>query len=509
MSLPEFKFNMRLKQGSPFGVTPNSYVNIYEVDSVEIINSGSDVPDTASISVENISTQNVAPREGNSENAGYPNEYTEYKPLIGESTTTLQQYRGLVSLVSGVSFTANKNATFNLTINSGQVVNVAVINRGLYYGIGTKTETFSLPYRAWPGNSTGNLDAALSADGGYFEGAPIEVVMNAHYESEGYGNETIFNDTEIKNLVGLGGTGRLQVFRKTKPPQVGRQHPKKMEIRQVAVFPYDLATKTIRADAAPSSGAGKDFIEKVRYFDTNARIYGSAPPELSLTNSSIESMSSSPIPIPHDGSNQGLRLEELPVMPIENFDKNENFVIVQKADGSMRKMKFANAIPVQSSNGINFLKKSVRIVEQKLTAATEQYTMETLLRMGLNNVGSNGGTLLQGVAQAISDNDVEQVNVSAHLKDGQIGLPESATFVLVTIGVGYSNDASQGFAGGNCPYFDGIIGNNFRFSLSRGSGRQTPISKQILAPLTSSGRFTMLLAGRGSGNIIVDLHGYG
>ena len=31
MSLPEFKFNMRLKQGSPFGVTPNSYVNIYEV----------------------------------------------------------------------------------------------------------------------------------------------------------------------------------------------------------------------------------------------------------------------------------------------------------------------------------------------------------------------------------------------------------------------------------------------------------------------------------------------
>ena len=77
MSLPEFKFNMRLKQGSPFGVTPNSYVNIYEVDSVEIINSGSDVPNTASISVENLSTQNVSPRQGYSENAGYPNEYPQ------------------------------------------------------------------------------------------------------------------------------------------------------------------------------------------------------------------------------------------------------------------------------------------------------------------------------------------------------------------------------------------------------------------------------------------------
>ena len=474
MSLPEFKFNMRLKQGSPFGVTPNSYVNIYEVDSVEIINSGSDVPNTASISVENLSTQNVSPRQGNSENAGYPNEYTQYKPLIDESTSALQQYQGLVSLISGVSFTTNKNATFNLTINSGRVVNVTVINRGLYYGAGTKTSTVAFPYRAWPGNSSGNLNAALSADGGYFEGAPIEVVMNAHYESAGYGNENIFNVKETKNLVGLQGSGSLEVKRRTKPPQVGRQYPKPMALRTVASFPYNLATKTINADAAPSSGAGKDFIEKVRYFDANARIYGAAPPELSLTSSSLSTMSSTTIPTPTDPSNQGLRLEELPVMPIENFDKNENFVIVQKADGSMRKMKFKDAVPAQSSNGINFLEKSIRIIEEKTEAQTEQYS------------------------------------VSASLKNTQIGVPESAKFVLVTIGVGYNtNSPGTGFSSGLYPYCDAIIGNLFHFALSRGSGRQTPISKQILAPITSSGRFNMLMSARGTGHIIVDLHGYG
>ncbi len=474
MSLPEFKFNMRLKQGSPFGVTPDAYVNIYEVDSVQIMNSGSNVPNTASISVENLSTQNVSPRQGNSANAGYPNEYTQYKPLIGESTSALQQYQGLVSLLSGVSFTTNENATFNLTVNSGQIVNVTVINRGLYYGVGIKTQTFSLPYRTWPGNSSGNLNAALSADGGYFEGAPIEVIMNAHYESEGYGNQTIFNDTEIQNLLGLEGSGSLEVKRRTKPPQVGKQYPQPMALRTVASFPYNLTTKTINADAAPSSGAGKDFIEKIRYFNTNARIYGSAPPELSLTSASLSTMSSTTITVPTDPNNQGLKLDELPVMPIENFDKNENFVIVQKADGSMRKMKFKDAIPSQSSNGINFLEKSIRIIEEETKAQSEQYS------------------------------------VSASLKNTQIGVPESAKFVLVTIGVGYNaNNPGSGFSAGNYPYCDAIIGNHFHFALSRGSGRQTPISKQILAPITSSGRFNMLMSARGTGHIIVDLHGYG
>ena len=472
MSLPSFRFNMRLKEGSPFGVEVDQYINIYEVDSVDVINPGSDVPSSASITLENMSTANTDPRKGNSENVGYPNEFTSYRPLIGQSPTTLQTYRGLVSLLSGVSFNTNINASFNLNISSGQITSVDVLNRGLYYGIGKKIKNFGLPYRSWTGDSVGNLDSVLTLDGGYFEGAPIEVVMNVAYSNQGRGNQKKFEDEARENLIGLSGSGSLIVHRHVSAERNNR--PVKVV---AASFPFNLATKTLNAGAEPAGGDPADYVKSVRYFSPNSSIYGAVPPTLGLTHQSLQTMSPTPVTLPTDPRNQGLRLHELPILPAERFDGSENFVIVQRADGSMRKMKFNQAIPPQATSGITFLEKSVRIVKDKLKIGAE-----------------------------------EPFNITVDLKaetNGASLVPQFAKFVLVTIFVGFNPDQPDSTSGSHYPLADAVIGGHFEFMLSRGSGRQTPISKQILAPLTSSGKFVVRMAARGNGHFIVDLHGYG
>ena len=44
---------------------------------------------------------------------------------------------------------------------------------------GTSTSSFNGPWRVWPGNFAGNIDSALSSDGGYSPGDPIELQVVA------------------------------------------------------------------------------------------------------------------------------------------------------------------------------------------------------------------------------------------------------------------------------------------------------------------------------------------
>lgn len=455
-SLPKFQFTMGLH--AQVGVTPTIYVNIWKVTNVEIIDAGSGIQSSAFVQLENLSTVYHAPGAGGSAEVGYPNNFNFRRPIIGE--TSLNHLTG-TGRNQGVFSNSSKNATFNITVNpSTQTVSgISLQNGGFYYGIGQATQGVSTDWRSWVGNSTGNLNATLSSDGGYFVGLPAELKINdREYENIAgkrarFPNFQFVNDIFTYNFLGKDTTGKITRGTAPYTPPKSRN--------QVGGYTftadYNLSTATVSADAGSATTEG---VIEARFNSPSATVYGITAPVLGLTSSSKNSMFSQPS-TPTPDPDKGLKIYELPEINAEEFDKTDNFVIVQKPDGQLFKMDAFPFSAVQGVDGIEFFDKEILFEQVALTAQAENY------------------------------------DIPAHDLSGFV--PDSANFAIITIEVG----------GGNYPYVSATIGGCFTYKVSRGTGRNTPKSSQIFAPLVNGRLLITNVEARATGSLIIRLHGYG
>lgn len=454
-SLPKFQFTMGLH--AQVGITPTMYVNVWKVTNVEIVDAGSGIQSSAFVQLENLSTVYHAPGAGGSAELGYPNNFNFRRPIIGE--TSLSHLTG-TGRNQGVFSNSSKNATFNITVNpSTQTVSgISLQNGGFYYGIGQATQGVSTDWRSWVGNSTGNLNTTLSSDGGYFVGLPAELKINDREYKDVSGNRSRFsnwqyvNDIFTYNFLDKAATGKI-----TRGVAEHQNRNRQTVGGYTFTADYNLSTATVSADAGSATTEG---IIEARFNSPSATVYGITAPVLGLTSSSKNSMFSQPS-TPTPDPDKGLKIYELPEINAEEFDKTDNFVIVQKPDGQLFKMDAFPFSAVQGVDGIEFFDKEIIFEQVTLSGQAENY------------------------------------DIPAHDLSGFV--PDSANFAIITIEVG----------GGNYPYVSATIGGCFTYKVSRGTGRNTPKSSQIFAPLVNGRLLITNVEARATGSLIIRLHGYG
>lgn len=449
--LPQFEFTMGLH--AQVGVTPTIYVNVWKVTNVEIIDAGEGINSGAFVQLKNLSTVYHAPGTGGSAEVGYPNTFNFRRPIIGETSLTHLTGTGRNQ---GVFSNSSKDAVFNLIVSNGSISGISIQNHGFYYGVGQETQGVVTDWRLWSGNSAGNLNTTLIADGGYFEGLPAELKINdqeykdiSHHKSRG-SNFQFVNDIFTYNFLGKPTTGKI-----TRGVAQYQNRNRQTVGGYTFSADYNLSTKTVSADAGTTTTEG---IIEARFNSPSAMVYGIIAPAVGLTETSKNSMFTQvSLPAPTDG----LKVYQLPEISAEDFDKKDRNIIVQKPNGQLFKM---NAFPfssIQGVDGIEFFEKE--IIFDKITLSSQ----------------------------------AENYDIPAHDLTGFI--PDSAKFAIVTIEIG----------GGYYPYVSCTLGNCFTYKVARGTGRNSPRSNQVFVPLVDGRLFITNVEARATGSLTIKLHGYG
>ena len=182
----------------------------------------------------------------------------------------------------------------------------------------------------------------------------------------------------------------------------------------------------------------------------------------SASKNSMFTQPSEPTPDP----DKGLKIYELPETSVEEFDRTNRFVIVQRPDGQLFKMSVSTlSSSSQGVDGIEFFDKEI---------------------------------ILDSIT--INSSKLKNLDIPAYdLRDFDV--PDSANFAIITIEFGVSLYPSLSCTLGSC----------FTYKVARGDGGNAPRSNQVFVPIVNHRLLITNVVARAGGvqSFKIKLHGYG